>query len=77
MQLHVPGLRCGFCAVSITRGIEAVRGRARVDLARRTITVSDNLDAELARRMIRALGYAVLDPGDAAGSTSATSDGPP
>jgi copper chaperone CopZ len=77
MQLHVPGLRCGFCAVSITRGIEAVRGRARVDLARRTITVSDNLDAELARRMVRALGYAVLDPAGDVGPASATSDAPP
>lgn len=77
MQLHVPGLRCGFCAVSITRGIEAVRGRARVDLARRTITVSDNLDAELARRMVRALGYSVLDPVSDVGLTSATCEAPP
>lgn len=77
MQLHIPELRCGFCAVSITRGIEAVRGRARVDLARRTITVSDNLDAELARRMIRALGYTVLDPIGDVGLTPATSDAPP
>jgi copper chaperone CopZ len=77
MQLHIPELRCGFCAVSITRGIEAVRGRARVDLARRTSTVSDNLDAELARRMVRALGYAVLDPADDVGPASAASDAPP
>lgn len=77
MQLHIPELRCGFCAVSITQGIEAVRGRARVDLARRTITVSDNLDAELARRMIRALGYTVLDPIGDVGLTSATPDAPP
>lgn len=77
MQLHIPELRYGFCAVSITRGIEAVRGRARVDLARRTITVSDNLDAELARRMIRALGYSVLDPIGDVGLTSATCEAPP
>lgn len=77
MRLHIPELRRGFCAVSITRGIEAVCGRARVDLARRTITVSDNLDAELARRMIRTLGYAVLDPAGDVRPASATSDAPP
>ncbi len=61
MEFHVPGLQCGFCAVAITRGIEAVRGRARVDLGRRTVAVSDNLDTRLARGVIRALGYSVHD----------------
>ena len=61
MKFRVENLRCGFCAVAITRAIESVRGRARVGIRGGVVQVTDNLDAELVERIIRATGYSVVD----------------
>lgn len=61
MQLKVDGMTCAHCERAITRAIEALGGRARVDLAGGTVTVEGVADEAAVRRAIEDEGYTVVD----------------
>ncbi len=64
MQLKVDGMTCAHCERAITRAIEALGGRAQVDLAGGRVTVEGVADEAAVRRAIEGEGYAVaaVDP---------------
>ena len=59
MRLHIENMSCGGCARSVTRAVEAVDPRARVDAdpLTRTVTVDTTLPADSIYRALDDAGY--------------------
>jgi copper chaperone len=69
MQLSVEGMTCAHCERTITRAIEALGGRARVDLAAGTVAIEGLADEAAVRDAIEAEGYTVTGTGGPAAGT--------
>lgn len=61
MNLTVQGMTCGHCVAAISRAVDALGGRAQVDLTRGTVTVEGTTDVAAVRRAIEDEGYKVVD----------------
>lgn len=61
MNLTVQGMTCGHCVAAISRAVDALGGRAQVDLTRGTVTVEGTTDVAAVRRAIEDEGYTVVD----------------
>ena len=61
MQLIVEGMTCDHCVRSITKAIQAIDSKARVDvdLAKGTVAIEGNVDAAQATAAIEDEGYRV------------------
>lgn len=59
MRFHIPDMRCGGCARSVTRAIESVDAQARItiDQASREVEVSTDLPRPQIAAALAAAGF--------------------
>lgn len=61
MLLSVQKMSCGHCIQSVTTAVRALDPNARVevDIAMGTVRIAGGMDAEIAARSLRDIGYTV------------------